>query len=75
LPKFGCRETVLIQADKKTKLKTDRRDANTLGELLWLNRDRLLAGRKVHGLRRVVPPSAREHEDRRLSHLRFIIVD
>src|SRR5690242_11306839 len=44
LPQFGCREVVLIQAEKRTKHKTDRRDANTLGELLWLNRDRLLAG-------------------------------
>jgi transposase len=73
LPQFGCREVVLIQAEKKTKRKTDRRDANTLGELLWLNRARLLAGRKVQGLRRVVPPSASEHGDRRLTYLRFNI--
>lgn len=73
LPQFGCREIVLIQAEKQSQRKTDRRDANTLGELLWLNRDRLLAGRKVQGLRRVVPPSASEHDDRRLTHLRFNI--
>ena len=57
LPQFGCREIVLIQAEKRSVRKTDRRDANTLGELLWLNRQRLLAGRKVQGLRRIVPPS------------------
>jgi transposase len=73
LPQFGCREVVLIQAEKQSKRKTDRRDANTLGEQLWLNRDRLLAGRKVQGLRRVVPPTASEHDDRRLTHLRFNI--
>ncbi len=73
LPQFGCREILLIQAEKQSKRKTDRRDANLLGEQLWLNRDRLLAGRKVQGLRRVVPPTATEHDDRRLTHLRFNI--
>jgi transposase len=55
LPKFGCREVVPIQAEKRSSRKTDRRDANQLGELLWLNRGRLLTGRKVQGLRRIVP--------------------
>lgn len=70
LPQFGCREVVLIQPEKKSTRKTDRRDANQLGELLWLNRARLLAGRKVQGLRRVVPPKPNEREDRRLTQLR-----
>ena len=70
LPQHGCRETLLIQAEKKSKRKTDRRDANQLGELLWLNRARLLAGRKVQGLRRVVPPTLCERDDRRLTQLR-----
>ncbi len=73
LPQFGCREVVLIQAEKRTNRKSDRRDADTLGELLWLNRARLLAGRKVQGLRRVVPPTPLEHDDRRLTYLRFNI--
>lgn len=70
LPRFGCREIVLIQPTKKSSRKTDRRDANQLGELLWVNRARLLAGRRVQGLRRVVPPQPAEREDRRLTQLR-----
>ena len=73
LPQFGCREVVLIQAETRSVRKTDRRDANALGELLWLNRGRLLAGRKVQGLRRITPPSAAERDDRRLTQLRFNI--
>lgn len=73
LPQFGCREIVLIQAEKRSVRKTDRRDANTLGELLWLNRHRLLAGRKVQGLRRIVPASNVERDDRRITQLRFNI--
>jgi transposase len=70
LPLCGCREVVLIQADKRDKRKTDRRDAHTLSEILWVNRDRLLSGRKVQGLRRVVPPTFQDRDDRRLTQLR-----
>ena len=70
LPQYGCREIVLIQPTQKSSRKTDRRDANQLGELLWVNRARLLAGRKVQGLRRVVPPQPAERDDRRLTQLR-----
>ena len=70
LRQSGCREIVLIQPTKKSSRKTDRRDANQLGEVLWVNRARLLAGRKVQGLRRVVPPQPAERDDRRLTQLR-----
>ena len=70
LAEFGCREVVLVQPEKRTKNKTDRRDANALGELLWTNRQRLLAGKKVQNVRRIVPPSPREAEDRQLTALR-----
>lgn len=70
LPRCGCREIVLIQPDKKSKQKTDRRDANGLGELLWVNRQRLLAGQRVQGLRRVRIQTAQERDDRRLTMLR-----
>ena len=30
LPEYGCREVILVQPEKKAKIKTDRRDANTL---------------------------------------------
>jgi len=49
LAEYGCREMVVIQPEKRSKKKTDRRDANALGELLWVNRQRLLAGKKVQG--------------------------
>src|SRR3990172_3999767 len=70
LVEYGCRETVLVQPGKRTKNKTDRRDANALGELLWTNRQRLLAGKKVQNVRRVVPPSEGDSEDRQLTALR-----
>jgi transposase len=70
LAEYGCREVVLVQPEKRTKNKTDRRDANALGELLWTNRQRLLAGKKVQNVRRIVPPSPREAEDRQLTALR-----
>ena len=50
---YGCGELILIQPEKRSKKKTDRRDANSLGEILWVNRRRLLEGRSVQGVRRV----------------------
>jgi transposase len=70
LPVCGCREVVLIQAEKRHSRKTDRRDAHDLSETLWVNRHALLAGRKVKGVRRVVPATPEEREDRRLTQLR-----
>jgi transposase len=70
LAEYGCKEIVLVQPDKRSKNKTDRRDANALGELLWTNRQRLLAGKKVQNVRRIVPPSDRDAEDRQLTTLR-----
>jgi transposase len=70
LAEYGCRQTVLIQPEKRTRHKTDRRDANSLGELLWTNRHRLLAGKKVQGVRQVVPPSQRDAEDRQVTTMR-----
>lgn len=70
LAEYGCREIVLVQPEKRSKNKTDRHDADTLGELLWTNRQRLLAGKKVQNLRRIVPPSASNAEDRQLTALR-----
>jgi len=66
----GCREAVLVQPETTSNKKTDRRDAAKLSQLLWVNRERLLAGKKVNGLRRVVPPSAADAQDRQLTALR-----
>ncbi len=40
LPRFGCVQTILIQPTKKPKIKTDRRDAHALSELLWVNSEK-----------------------------------
>ena len=49
----GCRKVVLIQPEDRKKRKTDRRDAAARSELLWANRERLLHGKPVRGLRQV----------------------
>jgi transposase len=70
LAEYGCKEIFLVQPEKRSKKKTDRRDANALTEILWLNRGRLLADKPVQGLRRVHPPTAAEAEARQLTELR-----
>ncbi|NIA16444.1 MAG: IS110 family transposase [Nitrospiraceae bacterium] len=70
LKEYGCGEVILIQPEKRSKKKTDRRDANSLGEILWVNRRRLLEGRSVQGVRRVRWPNLRDREDRQLTGLR-----
>jgi transposase len=70
LPHCGCQHIVLVQPRESSRRKTDRRDANQLGEILWVNRQRLLAGQRVQGLRRVNIPMAQERDDRRLVSLR-----
>ena len=70
LRQYGCCEVVLIHPDKRSKKKTDRRDASKLGELLWLNRKRLADGTKPQGLRRVYIPTSEEQQDRQVTALR-----
>ncbi len=70
LEEYGCREVVLIHPDKRSKRKTDRRDAAKLSEMLWMNGERLKNGRKPQGLRRIVVPSADDQADRQLTSLR-----
>jgi transposase len=70
LAEYGCRKTLLVQPEKQSKKKTDRRDAHALAELLWINRQRLLEGKRVQGVRVVQPPTAEEAEDRQLTELR-----
>jgi transposase len=70
LAEYGCREVVLIQPEGRSKKKTDRRDARALSRTLWVNRQRLLSAQSVHGLRRIMPPSAEEEENRQLTALR-----
>lgn len=70
LRQWNCQEIVLIHPERPSKKKTDRRDARKLGDLLWLNRERLAAGQPVHGLRRVYIVSQKDREDRQLTALR-----
>jgi len=41
-----------------------------LCELLWVNRARLLAGKRVQGVRRIQPPTEQEADDRQLTEFR-----
>ena len=67
LGEYGCRDLVLVQAAERSRTKTDRRDANRLGELLWLNRGKLQEGQRIAGLKRVQPGSAEVNENRQLT--------
>ena len=66
----ACRKVLLVQPESRSKKKTDRRDANRLSELLWVNRQRLLAGERVQGLRTVYFPTDDERQDRQLTSVR-----
>jgi transposase len=70
LNEYGCKEIFLVQPEKRSKKKTDRRDANSLAEILWVNRARLLAGKPVQGLRRVHPPTPIDADARQLTEIR-----
>jgi transposase len=67
---YGCRDVVLIQPKKRPKVKTDRRDANLLSELLCINWDRIAAGQPIRGVRRVVVPSKIHAENQRITMIR-----
>ena len=70
LQDYRCQKVILIQPDDRKKRKTDRRDAAALSELLWVNRNRLLQGKPVRGLRQVDIASTTDQENRRLTTLR-----
>src|SRR5262249_39979852 len=70
LHEYRCHQVILIQPDQRKKCKTDRRDAAALSELLWVNRDRLLQGKPVRGVRQVGIARNTDQEDRRLTTLR-----
>src|SRR5262245_10405985 len=67
---YRCHKVILIQPDDRKKCKTDRRDAASLSEVLWVNRDRLLRGQPVRGLRQVEIAGSADQENRRLTTLR-----
>jgi transposase len=67
---YKCQRVILIQPYDRKQRKTDRRDAASLSELLWVNRDRLMEGKSVRGLRQVDIASSVDQENRRLTTLR-----
>ena len=70
LQEYRGHKVVRIQPDDRKERKTDRRDAAALSELLWANRDRLLRGKPVRGLRRIELTSPADRENRRRTTLR-----
>jgi transposase len=58
----------------RSAAKTDRRDANALSELLWVNRERLLRGDRVQGVRTVHRASEEQEVDRQLTQIRDSLV-
>jgi transposase len=70
LHEYRCHKVILIQPEDRKLRKTDRRDAAALSELLWVNRDRLLHGKPVRGLRQVDIAHSTDQENRRLTTLR-----
>src|SRR5262245_1240062 len=67
---YRCHKVILIQPEERKLRKTDRRDAAALSELLWVNRERLLQGKPVRGLRLVDMARGADQENRRLTTLR-----
>lgn len=65
-----CHDVIVVQPMKRSSRKTDRRDAHSLSELLWINRNRLLRGDRVQGVRRIHVPSEDEEQDRLLTQMR-----
>jgi transposase len=69
-----CQQALVVQPLGRSANKTDRRDANALSELLWVNRVRLLRGDRVQGVRSVLLPSVEQQADRHLTQLRARLV-
>jgi transposase len=70
LNEYGCRSVLLVQPEGRSKKKTDRRDANALCEILWVNRQRLLEGKRVQGVRCIHWPTDEDACDRQLTEQR-----
>jgi len=66
-----CDMIVLVQPLKRHRHKTDRRDASALAEILWVNRTRLQAGQRVHGIRQVMIPTEEDRQNRLVTSARI----
>jgi transposase len=74
LQKTRCSEIVVIQPENSAVNKTDKRDANALGELLWNNRKRLQGGQRPNGIRRIFPADPADAQVRQLANFRQHLV-
>jgi len=74
LEEKDCKEIVVIQPEGSALHKTDKRDADALGALLWNNRKRLEGGQRPHDIRRVFPASPADAQIRQLANLRQRLV-
>jgi transposase len=69
-----CHQVLVVQPLGRSASKTDRRDAHGLSELLWVNSERLLRGKRAQGVRTVHQPSEQEQAGRCLTRLRERLV-
>jgi len=74
LTKTRCSEIVVVQPEQSATHKTDKRDANALGELLWNHRKRLQGGQRPNGIRRIFPADPADAQIRQLSNFRQHLV-
>jgi transposase len=72
--KNHCNEIVVIQPDNSAVNKTDKRDADALGSLLWNNRKRLQGGQRPNGIKRIFPATPEDAQVRQLANLRQHLV-
>lgn len=70
LREYGCVKTIVVQSKERAKRKTDRIDANKLGEQLWMNRLRLATGQRLQQLRQIEPPSDEDAAARQVTMVR-----
>jgi transposase len=70
LQQTRCSEIVVIQPDSTAVNKTDKRDADALGALLWTNRKRLQGGQRPNGIRRIFPAAPSDAQVRQLANFR-----
>ena len=74
LKQTGCSEIVVIQPEKSALNKTDKRDADALGALLWNNRRLLQGGKRPNDIRRIFPAGPEDARIRQLANLRQHLV-
>jgi transposase len=72
--KTSCSEIVVIQPEQSAVNKTDKRDADALGTLLWNNRRRLQGGQRPNGIRRIFPADPADAQVRQLANFRQHLV-